>query len=135
VLDSPLHPTASSNQQQLVLLHTFLYDAPVQIEVITNIWRCSSSGVVFCTLPRTQLCSNCRYALITRHHGAMNRRAATCNEYILPPSQNKCNSRIQNLSYKECNFSYKTRGILVILHFALVSALGPRIAFILGQRK
>jgi hypothetical protein len=37
VLDSPLHPTASSNQQQLVLLHTFLYDAPVQIEVITNI--------------------------------------------------------------------------------------------------
>jgi hypothetical protein len=32
------------------------------------------------------------------------------------------------------SFSYKTRGILVILHFALVSVLDPRIAFILGRR-
>jgi hypothetical protein len=26
------------------------------------------------------------------------------NKILLPPSQNKCNSRIQNLSHKECNF-------------------------------
>jgi hypothetical protein len=33
------------------------------------------------------------------------------------------------------SFSYKTRGILIILHIALVYVLGPRIVFILGRRE
>jgi hypothetical protein len=35
---------------------------------------------------------------------ANNSSSATVLMQILLPSQNKCNSKIRNLSYKECNF-------------------------------
>jgi hypothetical protein len=38
-------------------------------------------------------------------HGAEQTQVtAVIHKLLLPPSQNKCNSRIQNLSHKECNF-------------------------------
>jgi hypothetical protein len=83
----------------------------------------------------------------------------TISPILLPLSQNKCNSRIQNLSHKRCNFDIptikeesskashskrqaniymfltKTRGNLVILHLPLVCVSNFRIAFILGQNE